>query len=67
MRENENGRIYILAKCVENDVIPDFLKFFFLKTDVFSDQVVRVFHIRSLEKCLVLCSLTFSYPSGKLD
>ena len=48
-RENRNGRIYFLEKCVENDVIPDFPKFRVQKNDNFFDQAVRGFQIKLLK------------------
>ena len=44
-----NGKIKFLEKCVENEVIPNFLKFCVPKIDNFSDQAVRGFQLRLLK------------------
>ena len=48
-RENGNGRICFLEKCVDNDVIIDFSNFRAPKNDVFPDQAVRGFKFRLLK------------------
>ena len=48
-KENGIGRISFPEKCVENDVLLDFLKLRALKIDFFSDQALRGFQLRLLK------------------
>ena len=49
IREDGKGRIYILEKSVESDIIPGFLKVGVPKNDAFRNQAVRGFQLRLLK------------------